>query len=291
MARTPSRIVRSSGKFPKGKAAESFLLELAERQKAEGRNAESPAAEAHGMKNEAAASFTVAHSISGSAEKISDSFARPAEHSICSPHLPGSPNVSGPRVASPFAAPDPADNPLRRANAMSGVPAVPRGNAPLTVLGIDPGSQCTGWGLVCERSGVLELIDCGAIRPRGGVFAARLGHLFQELSAVVARYTPLEAAIEDVHVAHNVSSALKLGQARGVAVAACAAHGVPVFDWRPTTVKKAVTGTGGADKEQVAWMVAHILNAKLSGPADMTDALAVAVCHVNQRRLQGRLAG
>ncbi len=150
----------------------------------------------------------------------------------------------------------------------------------VTVIGIDPGSQCTGWGVVREASGVLTLVDCGAIRPKGDDFAARLGHLFRELHALVGRYAPDEAAIENVHAARNVATALKLGQARGVAVAACAAHGV---------IKKALVGTGGADKEQVSFMVARVLGVKGGWALDTGDALAAAVCHLNARRLS-RLA-
>ncbi|WMW65521.1 crossover junction endodeoxyribonuclease RuvC [Nitratidesulfovibrio liaohensis] len=159
----------------------------------------------------------------------------------------------------------------------------------VTVIGIDPGSQCTGWGVVREASGVLTLVDCGAIRPKGDDFAARLGHLFRELHALVGRYAPDEAAIENVHAARNVATALKLGQARGVAVAACAAHGVVVADYQPTEIKKALVGTGGADKEQVSFMVARVLGAKGGWGLDTGDALAAAVCHLNARRLS-RLA-
>ncbi|WP_231038862.1 crossover junction endodeoxyribonuclease RuvC [Nitratidesulfovibrio oxamicus] len=159
----------------------------------------------------------------------------------------------------------------------------------VTVIGIDPGSQCTGWGVVREVSGVLTLVDCGAIRPKGDDFAARLGHLFRELHALVGRYAPDEAAIENVHAARNVATALKLGQARGVAVAACAAHGVVVADYQPTEIKKALVGTGGADKEQVSFMVARVLGAKGGWGLDTGDALAAAVCHLNARRLS-RLA-
>ncbi|HEU6436330.1 MAG TPA: crossover junction endodeoxyribonuclease RuvC [Nitratidesulfovibrio sp.] len=158
-------------------------------------------------------------------------------------------------------------------------------NSGVTVIGIDPGSQCTGWGVVREASGVLTLVDCGAIRPKGDSFAARLGHLFRELHAVVARYAPDEAAIENVHAAANVATALKLGQARGVAVAACAAHGVVVADYQPTEIKKALVGTGGADKEQVSFMVARVLGVKGDWGLDTGDALAAAVCHLNARRL------
>ncbi len=196
--------------------------------------------------------------------------------------------------ASTSADPDPAANPLRRAK-NSGTPVeytlsrpsagnLSRSASAVTVLGIDPGSQCTGWGLVHEHSGVLTLVECGAIRPMGATFSERLACLFTELSGLVARLRPMEVAVEDVHMARNAVSALKLGQARGVAVAACAAHQIPVFDRRPTEVKKSITGAGRADKEQVAYMVARLLNAEIFAPADTTDALAVAICHLTLRK-------
>lgn len=160
----------------------------------------------------------------------------------------------------------------------------------LTILGIDPGSQCLGWGLVRERSGVLSLLDCGAIRPKGDEFSARLGSLFTSLAVLVARHNPDEAAIEQVFTCKNVSSAIKLGQARGVAVAACAAHGVPVFDYEPTLVKKSLVGTGRAEKAQVSFMVGQMLGVKADWGLDTSDALALAVCHLNMRRMR-RLTG
>lgn len=160
----------------------------------------------------------------------------------------------------------------------------------LTVLGIDPGSQCLGWGLVHERSGVLTLGACGLVRPKGDAFSARLGSLFVALAAIVAEHNPDEAAIEQVFTYKNVASALKLGQARGVAVAACAAHGVPVRDYEPTMVKKSLVGVGRAEKSQVSFMVGHILGVKPDWSADTGDALACAICHLNMRRMH-RLAG
>ncbi len=162
--------------------------------------------------------------------------------------------------------------------------------ASVTVIGIDPGSQCTGWGIVREASGVLTLVDCGAIRPKGADFAARLGDLYRQLADVVRAHTPDEAAVEDVHAAQNVATALKLGQARGVVVAACAAHGVPVIDYRPSVIKKALVGTGRAEKEQVGYMVGQVLGVRPDWKLDTGDALAAAICHLNQRRLT-RLAG
>lgn len=163
----------------------------------------------------------------------------------------------------------------------------PRG---LTVLGIDPGSQCLGWGLVCERSGVLSLAACGVVRPKGDSFGERLGNLFTALAAIVAEHDPDEAAIEQVFTHKNVTSALKLGQARGVAVAACAAHGVPVRDYEPTMIKKSLVGVGRAEKSQVSFMVGQVLGVKPDWPADTGDALACAICHLNMRRIN-RLVG
>ena len=113
-------------------------------------------------------------------------------------------------------------------------------DTPLVVLGVDPGSQRTGWGIIAEQSGVLRLVDCGIIRTTSSgekEFSQRLAVIYRQLADVVGRYRPQEAAIEQVFTAKNAASALKLGQARGVAVAACAAHRVPVSDYEPTLVK------------------------------------------------------
>jgi crossover junction endodeoxyribonuclease RuvC len=155
---------------------------------------------------------------------------------------------------------------------------------------VDPGSQCLGWGVVREISGVLSLVDCGTLRPKGDGLSERLGALFLGLSQVVERYAPAEAAIENVFTHKNILSALKLGQARGVAVAACAAHGVPVMDYEPALIKKTLTGVGRAEKSQVSFMVGRRLNRKPEGSADAGDALGCAVCHLNMRRMR-RLAG
>ena len=164
---------------------------------------------------------------------------------------------------------------------------------PVTVMGIDPGSQRTGWGVVRETSGVLQLVDCGVVRTAsaGKAFSDRLACIYHELSTVLERLKPDEAAIEQVFTAQNAASALKLGQARGVAVAACAAHGLSISDYEPTLVKKSLVGTGRAEKEQVAFMVQRLLNVKNANWAlDTSDALAVAVCHLTVRRFAA-LAG
>lgn len=156
------------------------------------------------------------------------------------------------------------------------------------VIGIDPGSRCTGWGVVREVSGVLSLVDCGVIRAQtatDGAFSSRLAHIYTRLTELLVRFQPEEAAIEQVFTSVNIRSAIKLGQARGVAVAACAAHGLPVSDYEPRLVKKSLVGVGSAEKEQVRFMVGRILHAaRADWPLDASDAIALAVCHLNMRR-------
>jgi crossover junction endodeoxyribonuclease RuvC len=166
---------------------------------------------------------------------------------------------------------------------------------PVTVIGIDPGSQRTGWGVVREVSGVLRLVDCGVVRTAaaGGEFCDRLAKIYRDLDGILTRLQPQEAAIEQVFTAKNAASALKLGQARGVAVAACAAHGLAIRDYEPTLVKKSLVGTGRAEKEQVAFMVRQLLNvreAETPWALDTSDALAVALCHLTMRRFAARVA-
>ncbi len=157
--------------------------------------------------------------------------------------------------------------------------------ADITVIGIDPGSRNTGWGVVREVSGVLRYVDCGVIRPSvEGDFAGRLAEIYKQLHAVIARLQPQEAAVEQVFTGSNAATALKLGQARGAAVAACAAHDLVVRDYEPKLVKKALVGVGGAEKTQVSFMVGHLLGRKPDWAVDAGDALAVAVCHLGMRR-------
>lgn len=161
----------------------------------------------------------------------------------------------------------------------------------LIVLGLDPGSRVTGYGLVREISGQTELIETGTIRtPVKKDMATRLGVIFDKLQILIKTHGPVEAAIENVFVSKNPSSALKLGQARGAAMAACATHGISVAEYEPTKVKNLV-GVGNAPKDQVAFMVAHCLGIKKPEWAeDASDALAVAICHLNERRMR-RLTG
>lgn len=160
----------------------------------------------------------------------------------------------------------------------------------MRVLGIDPGSRRTGWGIVEEKSGTMALVDCGLVnaaasQASGQSFSARLAFIYRELCRPLALHRPDAAAIEQVFTAKNAQSALKLGQARGIAVAVCAAHGLDVFDYEPTLVKKSLVGAGRAEKEQVAFMVKRLLNIRTANwPLDTSDALGVAICHLSQAR-------
>ena len=158
----------------------------------------------------------------------------------------------------------------------------------MRIIGIDPGSSFTGWGIIEDRSGVLSLIDCGVIRPKSKGkenFAVRISFIYKALLEIIDYYKPEEAAIVQVFTAKNALTALKLGQARGVAVAACANFDIPSFDYVPTSVKKSLVGVGRADKEQVAFMIGKILNVNVKRfRLDTTDALGVAVCHSSMRR-------
>ncbi len=152
------------------------------------------------------------------------------------------------------------------------------------ILGVDPGSRITGFGIIQVARGRARYVASGCLRLGAGPMSERLAEIFSHMSAIVNEYRPQQMAIESVFVRLNPSSALKLGQARGVAIAAAVAAGLPVAEYSPTAVKQAVVGTGRADKAQVQHMVARLL--ALGGPpqADAADALAVALCHAHHGR-------
>jgi crossover junction endodeoxyribonuclease RuvC len=157
------------------------------------------------------------------------------------------------------------------------------------VLGIDPGSQRTGFGVVDAAGTRLTYVASGVIRTTQGEFAARLCEIFRCMRTVVAQYGPHEIAIERVFVNRNVESALKLGQARGAAICGTAESNAEVFEYATRQIKLAVVGNGGAEKGQVQLMMRSIL--KLDGPvpADAADALAAAVCHALRGRVRASL--
>ena len=150
------------------------------------------------------------------------------------------------------------------------------------VLGIDPGTRSTGYGLVRAGVGRIEYLASGCIRPGEGTMPKRLGEIHAGVAELIGANEVDELAIEEVFLSRNPQAALKLGQARGVAIAAAVAAGLEVFEYAPRTVKKAVVGTGAATKEQVQHMVRILLNLRGQAlAADAADALAIAVCHVN----------
>lgn len=151
------------------------------------------------------------------------------------------------------------------------------------ILGIDPGSRITGYGVVDVQGSRLSFVACGTIRTSQKYpFAYRLNEIFEGINEVIQLHDPAVAAVEDVFVASNPRSALKLGHARGAAVVAAMQNGLAVHDYSPRKVKQAVAGYGQAEKSQVQHMVGVILGLKGKPSADAADALAVAICHSNQ---------
>ena len=147
------------------------------------------------------------------------------------------------------------------------------------ILGIDPGLVCTGYAVIESDGRVGRLVHCDSVRSRTGGLAPRLQAIFEQLSMVLKEYQPDTAAIENVFFAKDAVAALKLGQARGVAVCAAAVAGVPVFEYSSRSVKKSVVGYGTAGKEQVVYMVARILQVAERACFDEADAIAIALCH------------
>lgn len=154
----------------------------------------------------------------------------------------------------------------------------------IRILGLDPGLRHTGWGVISVEGSRLSHVAHGVIKPDGSLpLAERLVILFDAVCAVIAEHRPQEAAIEETFVNNNPSSTLKLGHARAAAMIAPAKAGLVVAEYAATVVKKAVVGTGGADKAQVAFMIKRLLPAAGEAKADAADALAVAICHAHSR--------
>ena len=165
----------------------------------------------------------------------------------------------------------------------------------MIILGLDPGLGTTGWGVICAEGNRLSHIGNGQIRTDPSMqLPRRLSGLHAALMDVIRAERPDSAAVEEVLGNTNAQSTLKLGQARGVVLLAAASSGLPIGEYHPSIVKKAVVGTGGAEKRQIQAMVGHLLpGVKLSGP-DAADALAVAITHAHHlasARAMGRRAG
>jgi crossover junction endodeoxyribonuclease RuvC len=158
------------------------------------------------------------------------------------------------------------------------------------ILGLDPGSLRTGFGVIDCAGGTLTIVAQGCIATAGGPLADRLRIIHAQVTELIRLHNPQEIAVERVFLSKNADSALKLGQARGAALAAVPVA-LGVHEYAPRAIKLAVVGVGGAEKSQVAHMVKQLLRVELKLAADAADALAVAICHAHSRRLAPFLGG
>ncbi len=159
------------------------------------------------------------------------------------------------------------------------------------ILGIDPGSRFTGFGVLDFVGDTPTYVASGTIKSPDGSFPDRLKKIFVAVNEIVEEYRPDVVAIESVFMAKNAGSALKLGHARSAALCATFAFDVEVVEYAPREIKQAVVGTGSASKEQVQHMVVSLLQLDGTPASDAADALATALCHGHQRRLRTRLGG
>lgn len=159
------------------------------------------------------------------------------------------------------------------------------------ILGIDPGSRITGYGVIRHKGRVMEYLGSGCIRTNADDLAGKLGQIFAGVSEIILQFQPDTFAIEQVFMAKNADSALKLGQARGAAIVAAVNGKLPVSEYAARSIKQAVVGKGSADKSQVQHMVVHMLKLDATPQADAADALAVAICHAHTNHTLVAMAG
>ncbi len=157
------------------------------------------------------------------------------------------------------------------------------------ILGIDPGSRLTGFGIVDCAGDKASYVASGSVDSIQGDFPARLKLIFRSVGEIVAEFRPDVVAIESVFMHRNASSALKLGHARSAAICATFELELEVFEYAPREIKQAVVGTGAASKDQVQHMIMHLLQLEGEPSPDAADALAAALCHANQRRLNSKM--
>ena len=161
----------------------------------------------------------------------------------------------------------------------------------MRVLGIDPGSSVTGYGIVDELNGSISAVTWGTIRTSNRLpFPKRLKTIYDGLTEIIKKYSPDVASIENLFFAENAKSALKLGQVRGAAILSAANQSIEVAEYTPLEIKQAISGYGRADKGQIQNMVSILLNLnEIPKPFDASDALAIAICHINTSALKIRL--
>ena len=159
------------------------------------------------------------------------------------------------------------------------------------ILGIDPGSRVTGYGVIKVVGNRQEYVASGCIRTTDkSALPERLDIIFQGVTQIINEFVPDELAIERIFMSRSAESALKLGHARGVAIVAAVAQGLPVHEYEARKVKQAIVGTGAANKSQVQHMVMTLLNLPSKPQADAADALAIAICHNNTQHNMARMA-
>lgn len=161
---------------------------------------------------------------------------------------------------------------------------------PLRILGIDPGSRVTGYGIIDAQGNDAVYVSSGCIRLGKGEIADRLGQIYGDLQTLIQTHRPQVMAIEQVFVSQNVNSALKLGQARGAAICSGASAGLPVSEYTPTQIKQTISGTGRAAKQQIQHMVKILLKVQGDIAEDAADALAVALTHARFMQTPGAKA-
>lgn len=163
------------------------------------------------------------------------------------------------------------------------------GHALTRVLGIDPGSRVTGYGVIDTGRDGLACVTLGCVRMAEPALAERLKHIYDGLARVIEQHQPDIVAVEQVFMASNPRSALVLGQARGAAICAAVNHGLPVTEYSALQIKRAVVGTGAAAKQQVQHMVRVLLGLTVNPAADAADALACAICHIHTADVMARI--
>lgn len=159
------------------------------------------------------------------------------------------------------------------------------------ILGIDPGSQITGYGIIAQQGQQYRYIASGSIKIKKAYFPDRLKQIFAGVSEIIEQFSPKQLAIEQVFMHKNVDSALKLGQARGAAICAAVAQDLPVFEYAARQMKQALVGKGSADKNQVRHMVKILLNLQGEIQLDASDALGICLCHAHQQQTAHKLGG
>ncbi|UCB56211.1 MAG: crossover junction endodeoxyribonuclease RuvC [Thiotrichales bacterium] len=163
----------------------------------------------------------------------------------------------------------------------------------IRIIGIDPGSRITGYGVLDTDGFRHQYVSSGFIRIKADTLGDKLGIIYTEVGKIVAAWKPESMAIEQVFVKNNVDSALKLGQARGAAICAAVQANLPLGEYTPRAIKKAVVGSGAADKQQIQLMVQRLLGLEELPQSDEADALAIAICHAHHVKIRstGRVRG